>query len=232
MEETKAVEMAANNPLASEDSIYKLLPGPIASACAQHLALNPDLFAYDEHSLSRRLKQSKRPPNPTDNRLRLKFWLEYDMVVAGHRKQMEISQIIAGICDRYFFMAKYLKDPYRVAWLLCPPAGYVTKTEEALEFGLEELRDILALPHYDEVTGKINVSLGELKAKIVAMLDSRVRGAVVSKNLNLNLHAGSKQVAAMTKAMTMDELQKEIQELEERIKKSKNVMQGIEVVPE
>ena len=57
-----------------------------------------------------------------------------------------MMRVIAGICTYEYFHRRYMKTPSKVAWLLCPPTGYVVKTNEALEFGLEQLQDILDQP--------------------------------------------------------------------------------------
>lgn len=140
----------------------------------------PELFELDEYLLYKKLGETQRP-TPTDNRIRIKFWMEYDECQLS-RRLLDIPRIVAGICSRDYFERSYMSLPQKVAWLLCPPAGYMVKVNEALEFGLEQLRDILQREHVLP-TGKVDSRLGELKAKIVMFLDARVKGAIVQKAL-------------------------------------------------
>ena len=183
------------------------------------------LFEMDELTLLRHLRENGFPPTPTDNRLRLQFWLEYDNTQQQLHKRMEMSRVFAGICTVEYFYKKYLQDPRRVAWLLCPPVGYAIKANEALEFGLEQLRDILSLDHGGN--GKpIDHKLMKLKKDIFEILDVRVKGAPIQKNVNITAHATPAQAARVmsaTQELTMEELEKK---LEAARKKEKEMLNG------
>lgn len=175
------------------------------------------LFEMDEHRLYKSLRASSATPTPTDNRLRLKFWMEYDHCQGLHTKAIDITRVFSGICSKEYFYNHYLEHPKKVAWLLCPPTAYVVKANEALEFGLEQLRDILEADH-TLPGGKIDSKLGELKLKIIAMLDVRVKGAIVQKTINANL-SGPAAANAVNKAIagpTMEELNRQLEALRKR----------------
>lgn len=181
----------------------------------------PQYFGQDERTLWNMLKADKCTPNPSDNRLRLKFWNEYERAQES-MEWMVVVHIYSGICSREYFFQKYMIEPYKMAWLLCPPANYLVITEEALQVGLEALRDILeqklTLPN-----GRINVALGNLKLKIVELLDIRVKGAVVQKTMNL--HVSEKKVADIKEIKSMEELDRRLRDIENRRRKNQGFIE-------
>lgn len=184
------------------------------------LAKRPDLFDLDDRTLYTQLRTEKRQPTPTDNRLRLAFWMEYDRAQNGVQN-MRMNSVSSGVCTDNFFYQHYVTNVHKVAWLLCPPASYNIVMQEALTFGIEQLRDILELPI--EVGGKLNVPLVNLKLKIVAMMDLRLKGGIVQKNLNLNVNTGDEGVSAVATLNTMEAIQKRMRELEQRERKALNL---------
>lgn len=202
-------------------SVVNLVPPSVSERLKQHVFEHPELFDKDEHTLHKYLRAQERTPSPLDNRLRLKWWMEYDRVQARGEAQMNMVNVLAGLCSRELFYGHYLKNPNKCAWLLCPPTGYMVKAEEALEFGLEQLRDILDLPHVNY--GKVDTKLADLKLKIVALLDTRVQGAIVQKNVNVNLGAQAKGIDNATAAATMEDIKKQLTELRRRDKQSRNL---------
>lgn len=215
-----ATEISLLDP-ADERSVVNLVPTLVGTYIKEHSEKHPDFFGVDEHTLYKKLRDDNKQPSPLDNRLRLKFWVEYDRVQGLGLKSMTMINVLAGICSKELFYNNYLKRVEKIAWLLCPPTGYMAKAEEALEFGLEQLRDILELPHSS--FGKADVKLGELKAKIVAMLDNRVKGAVVQKNMNFNLSASGRSVEKLAAAETGEDLMKQLKELDRKNRRAQNL---------
>lgn len=200
-------------------SLVRLLPPAVATALESAYEIDPALFGMDERVLLVNLRAKKQTPTITDNRLRLKFWNEYDRVQASGLSDMNMTNVVSGICSRQFFYDHYLKAPEHVAWMLCIPASYEVVLEEGLQFGLEQMREILALPNEDG-KGKQNIKLMELKAKITEMIHVRVKGAVVQKNLNINASPG--QATKMAENLTMEEMERRMAEVEKRKKAAIN----------
>lgn len=211
-------------------AMINLVPPALQQAFMTAAMGASDLFCGDERTLLKKLRESERTPTPTDNRLRLAFWMEYDRA-QSLMKNMRVDNIFAGICTRNYFYGNYLANPAKVAWLLMPPTSYVVKMEETLDFGLDQLRDILEIPH-----GTSNVKLMELKAKIVAMVDLRVKGAVPLKidqrNMNINVATTAEQVSKIAMGGTMAELDVRLKELERRERKALNLPADITVESE
>lgn len=202
-------------------SVVRLVPASLSTNIKDALFEHPEFFDKDERALWTALRLANAQPTPTDNRLRLKFWMEYDRAQGTSADSMNMTNVYSGICSKEYFYKHYITKPQKLGWLMCPPTGYLIKAEEALEFGIEQLRDILDQPH---VFGqKVDVKLGELKAKIVLMLDTRVKGAPVQRNMNLNVHTSDAAVAKAASAATAEELMRELKELERRNRIAQNL---------
>jgi hypothetical protein len=200
-------------------ALVNLVP-PAMREAIEALALDhADLLELDEASFKKRLKEERRFISPTDNRVRLRFWDAYDRAQADF-KPIAISHAFGGICTRDYFYKCYLKDPFRLAWLLCPPASYLTIAEEALAFGLEQLREILAMENEqkDVKTGvmKLDLNLLKLKVKVVEMLDARLKGGILQKSVQVNVGASAQDVNTAALGLSMEEMQRQMRELEKR----------------
>lgn len=200
-------------------SLINLVPNTIQAAmCAAHRQ-EPDLFGMDERTLFQSLRATQRLPSPTDNRLRLAFWMEYDRSQAESR-QMNMGNVYSGICSHQFFNTKYLNCVSKVAWLLTIPASYDVKLEEGLDFGIDLMRSYLEIDANPPGGRGPNVKLMELQAKIVAMFDMRKKGGHIqrteNKTLSLSVTTTDRKVAQATAEMTMDALDKRIEDLARR----------------
>lgn len=198
-------------------SVVNLVPDVISSRMRAARQVSPELFTLDEQDLFKTISSQRRAPTATDNRLRMKFWMEYDYCQAFFLKGIEVSRVVAGVCHREYFYHNYLMSPSRVAWMLCPPISYALKNKEALEFGIDQLRDILAYPHV-KPNGTLDTQAARIKAQIVAMIDNRVNGAVLQKTMNLNVDANGvtgNAIARVAMSNSMEGIEKKLKSLRE-----------------
>jgi hypothetical protein len=205
-------------------SLINMLPPEVALKMESTLKKEPDLFSLDEQTLSSTLRKRTKNITATDNRLRLKFWSEYDLCKENGTKTMVMARVMRGICSKEFFYKYYLREPGRIAWLLCPPINYMVKANEALEFGLEQMRDILATPHTD-LRGRLDARVAALKITIFKLLEDRIKGSVVqkteSKNVSLNYtNLDRNMVLEHARALSEDQIAAKIRELEYRERKA------------
>jgi hypothetical protein len=205
----------------SPNAFINLLPHGAAVQILAAYKAKPELFGLTERQLYKLLKDKKARPDPTDNRLRLQFWQEYD-IACQTRKRMFMGRVTAGVCNENYLYEKYMSKPERVAWLTCMPATYDTFLTEALHFGMEQLRDVLELDHVLK-NGKIDTKLLELKAKITFALDARKNGGIIQrveqKQMNLNISTSDKKVAQAALGGTMEDMEKRIRQLEKEERK-------------
>lgn len=182
-----------------QGSLINLVSEKVKERMLEAFSKSPQYFELDEDALYRKLRDDKNTPTQTDHRLRLKFWIEYDRVKDGQLREMVMTNVIANVCSRELFYKHYLTQPGKVAWLMCPPVSYLHKAQEALYFGIGQLRDLLEAKHTDD-KGHVNTSLGALKLKIVQQLEDRIKGAV-PQQLNVNQKTVSLQMKTSDKKL-------------------------------
>lgn len=198
---------------AEERALINLVPGAVQAAFLKAHEAKPHLFGLDEDELYAQLKATGKLPTITDNRLRIKFWAEYDNAQATGKK-LHIAAVVSRICALDYFYNRYMQMPEKVAWLLTMPVAYENCMEEMLEFSTQQMRRILAID--DCVGGKPNVKLMELKAKIHFAVEMRQKGAVVQKTLSLTGHVSGKQAENLAKDDSMEVIEHRLKELESR----------------
>ena len=216
---------------ANPQSVYNLVSTQIQTAITNAREASPELFLEDEADLKAVLRSRNQEPTPTDHRIRINFWEEYEKTHAAGRRSMSIEAIHAGVCSRQYFQSKYLSHPSKVAWMLCPPANYLTATKEALLYGIDQLREILSYPMKEN--GKFNTRIMEIKLKIVDLLDKRILGAIPQKILNLHASAdrlpSNKAVNGVAAEAEMRAITKRIKELEARDRTRERSLKDAEI---
>lgn len=209
------------------NSVVNLVSDVVREAVIRTARERPDLFLMDERELFKTLSKEKSRPGPTDNRLRIKFWDEYERTHFRNsefsaKNKMDMTYVFSGVCTKHYFYNKYVKNAKKMAWLLSPPSGYTAKMQEMLAFGIEQFRDILDLPHFecdsegDIMPGTINTKLLGIKAKIVGMVQERLEGSVMQKTMSVNFNASAKQVVDVATAESMAALDKRMEILDKR----------------
>ncbi len=210
-------------------SVLNLLPPVLVTTIEEAVFTHGHLFEKDEKTLKHELRSASQTPVAHDHRIRMKFWMEYDRAVGSGKKMMVINNVIAGVCSKEAFYKHYLNSPFRVAWMLCPPTSYMVKAEEGLNFGMDQLRDMLEIDHMPG--GKFDAKIAAVKIKIVEMLENRVKGAIVQKTLQVNVGVPSTRTLEQASS---DELMSRIKELDAKNRRAQNLPEpkpDIEVLP-
>lgn len=208
-EKTEAVVYDTNDPR----SVLRLVSESFRAAI---LSLPPEF-----RDLSEREYQVTHRPSAQENRLRMSFWREYD-VAQEMMVPINMTGVYAGICTRDYFYGVVLRRPNIVGWMIIPPAKYEVMIEEALDFGIGKLREIMDLPLTDS-KGRVNVRLCDTIIRATAMLDMRMRGAYVQrsehKNLNFNMQGDTKDLQKLAAGASMEEIETRIRNLESKGKR-------------
>jgi hypothetical protein len=209
-------------------AVINLVPEAVARAI---LRLPDEYVDQGESELKLIFDERKWAPSTLDDRIRFSFWKEYDNAQTNIR-QMIMTHVYYGLCSRESFYL-LLQNKHRVAWMLCPPADYMLAAEEALTYGLEQLRDVLSRPH-TTLMGAVDARAAGVKLEIVRMLDARVKGAIIqtTRNLNVNMNANRPVVAAPK----IEDIDQKIKELEDALKTlneggKSTTLKDIEVTP-
>lgn len=206
-------------------SVLNLVPASVQACFIKAQQAHPDLFLLDEADLYKKLKPESMQPTPTDNRIRLAFWLEYERA-QQNQAPMEMAYVYGGVCVKQYFYGTYLKSPTRVAWMLCPPTGYQVILEESVAFGAQRMREYMAL---DPVlpSGKLDHKLIELQAKIYAMMEQRLKGGITQrveqKTLQITGQISEKQAMQAITDNSMEAMERRLKELEKRERKALNM---------
>jgi len=192
-------------------------------------------------------------PNLTLKRLRTTFWREYEMLhrnfgraPATLENKISIYRICVGICTNEFFANKIAPNDLFLAWIIRPPVNYEVAMEEALQQGLDRMREILNFPLYkrkfnkdglpvvDKFTGEQilepDEKIANIVLKTVAFLDLRVKGAIPQKihqysqqqinrqSVNYNVRPGANSTVTVD-VEKLDNKLLSIDDLDDRIKK-------------
>lgn len=164
-------------------SVINLVPPGIKEAMLRFINERPDLVDLDEQMLKKKIREETGTNcTATDNQVRMNFWVEHGRAVFTG-KRMNVVGLVYNICSVEFFNKTFLKNNYKVAWMVCPIVNFIVKATESLDFGLGELRETLAQPHIQG--NSIDHKLLNAKISIVKLLDARVNGAAVQRNLNV-----------------------------------------------
>lgn len=203
-------------------SVIRLLPKAVQQTAIEAAENETELFKMDEQALYKHLREKKLVPTATDNQLRYRFWIEYDRVQAENLNQIVMAPVFANIMDKDTFYKDYLPKTYKIAWLLCPPLDYVAKAKESLDYGMQQLREILSVPNFDE-SGKLNEKVANLKLKIVQMLDNRVNGMAKQQieQKTLAVHTMDRRLMnQLNGEMNQERMDNRLKELEKREKQA------------
>jgi hypothetical protein len=158
------------NPRSLINIVWEELRDSMLALEANH----QDLLQLTERKLEKLLE-----PDPTESRLRLRFWDEYSRA-QEKGKRMLLAEVCRGVCSGDFWEKNILRDLKRVAYIINPPTNYIVTMEELLYKGLDRVREVLDLPIKD-AKGRPDARLISEMVKIVQMLDQRVKGAIIQK---------------------------------------------------
>ncbi len=137
------------------------------------------------------------------------------------RPRMIIENVYAGICTTEYFHQSLITSNEMIAWMLIPPQSYQALLNEGWDAGFDRMREILDLPLHDSM-GKLSIATANLVHKVWMSLDQRKHGAVVQRNMNVNLTGSdAKEVAQAMEQSSMEALDYRLKEINKKIKREK-----------
>lgn len=158
------------------------------------------------------------------NQLRYAFWQEYDRCQHEFDDRMRLVNIIKGIIREDTFEKRILKDHCILSLMLIIPTSYEVAMREAINTGLDRLREIMDLPVVEEdpKTGKkkVNTALANLIMRATAYMDMRANGGITQrlqvegKTINIDLKADGKEIREVATENAMAILDKKLKQLE------------------
>lgn len=175
-EETELEIFNQENPF----SLYSKLPDNMRDRLME---MSKDVVKIDGKEFSwleldtEEIKQKVRPSS-TLNKLRIAFWVEYD-ISCRLKKTMNTGRIFGGICAREHF-SRLIAKPKNMAWLIQPISSYQASLEDALLDSVSMLKKILSAPIYKK-DGQLDTAAANVMIKIHKELTDRMHGTVVQK---------------------------------------------------
>lgn len=162
-------------------------------------------------------------------RLRVSFWTEFDRSDRTETP-MNVNNIVSGVCAPTYFTKHILVNSFKLAYICRPPSNIAIAAEELLLFSMEQVREIMALPHTDE-KGRVDARLAKVKIDAFREIYNRVKGMVVQrveqKNLNVNVNQQS-----VAQPKSVDEINQRLAELEKSTVLELDVTPQLEVASE
>lgn len=165
------------------------LPQKLKDCLAEHFTHDPQLFAMSENELEKHLKSQHLELGNRDDALRARFWYIYD-IAAYEMKEMRILNLCLGIVDPSLFYTVYVKNRFKMAWMVCKPTELRIQDLALITAGKRRMTEVLRMETKDPVTQKLDYKLIALQMSILKNLEDRVFGLPVKKveQKNLNVH--------------------------------------------
>lgn len=147
---------------------------------------HPEYFRFDEREMERELKRLNSPMTLL-SRYRINFWNEYNDAQDRGRQMLQ-ANVIKGCGFKEQWRERIENNVPHLAYVILPPTDYVVAAKEAHHKALQEMREVLEIPMVEEYVDKegkpqkkVNTKLISEKIKIFALLDNRVKGAILQK---------------------------------------------------
>lgn len=212
--------------------LYNVVPQSFRDALE---TIDPRWMSYREETVTK-----KADPNDMDENFRLSFWTEYNTSKDMGTK-FSMQRAMSGVCSPFYYKNTILKKPRLLAYIVYPPTNYLLFMKNMLYKGQQRMRDIMKVSAVQEIevedkkTGKmitkteVDMKLANLQIKTFALLDNRVKGAIVqrvkveNKNLNVNIDAATLKDAIPTTVIDID---KELQAVNAEISRNEEIMKN------
>ncbi len=190
-------------------SVYAMLPKWMKDLCD---AIPDEILDKTSWELTEILFPDGVPSAPAH--LRILFWREYDRAVMDGDCLINFMDVHQPTYTMQR-MRRVLSDPNFLAWLLRRPPGYRDILEEASELALSRQIEVMKMAVMDKKTGKPNVKLIEVQARIFQHLDARLKGGFIQKteNKNLNVTVEGKTQLGPTKQLSLAAVNEELDRL-------------------
>ena len=187
-------------------SMYNMVPAAFQRAMER---IPKEYLTMDESDIHDQVK-----PNTTLNCLRFRLWTNYQRAVENGIARIPTKDVCSGICSQSYLTGAVLRNPLMTMWLITPPKSYETSAEEALNFGVTQMRKILNFPLYDS-KGQPCIKTAKLQLDVLKTLHAQVRGAPVQRieQRSMNIHASSREVQDVLASDNMEAIEKRLKEL-------------------
>lgn len=207
--------------------LYNVVPESFRNALT---LINPRWMSQKEETATK-----NADPGEMDENFRLSFWTEYNSS-KDLGKPFSLKKAMAGVCSPFYYKTVILKKPRLLAYIVYPPTNYMNFMQNMLYKGQQRMKEIMsasAVKTIDDGKGKVrtevDMKLASLQLKTFALIDNRVKGAIVQrvkveqKNLNVNLSA--EQVASATPETLID-IDRQLNQIDREMSRNDEIMKN------
>jgi len=220
--------------------MYNVVPDSFRNALE---TIDPRWMSHKEETVTR-----NADPNDMDENFRLSFWTEYN-TSKDLQKKFSMERVMSGVCSPFYYKHTILKKPRLMAYIAYPPTNYLLFMKNMLYKGQHRMKEIMSVsaisqvPVMDRVTKEqavdkngdlvtkteIDIKLANMQLKTFALIDNRVKGAIVqkvkieNKNLNVNVDANQILDAAPTTVIDID---KQLQAIDIEMSKTEEMLKN------
>lgn len=171
--------------LNSQRSLANLLP----SLLVQEMKLlwsgkNQPLLALQDYALITHMTRRGHPPEPLDQILRARFWFEFNRCqdLDDRNPHMTMAHILGRDIAKEVFYQTYIKNPYKLAFMLCPPSDYATALNLGLAASTAKLLEVVEKLKMFSEDGEIKPTAADKLMKINEFFHNRVQGIESKKS--------------------------------------------------
>jgi len=179
------------------------------------LALNPEELQRDESYYRKNFEKDFF--SVSDWRMRTNFWYEYVNAQAANRNFRPWS-IWSGVSTKPVFDARFLKEPKRLAFLICPVADMTVALREAMQQGTNQLRELVTAKII-RPDGTMDARAAKVALDALIFLDAKLNGGIVQhhkvEQTSLNVNTSPEQLATSQKSS--EQIRARIKELEQQL---------------
>ena len=170
---------------------------------------------HEYNNLSEKALEGAITPTELDYLLRSSFSRELERVRVNGGVVKSVD-VYGDFCSKSYWCDRYIKSKKRMAWIIRPMPRYEKAMEAMLYVTNRRLWEIIQLPL--RVNGKVSPSLLTVMLSAIRMVKENVKGMPVqrseSKILSVNVDT---QATAKIQDMSMDQINKEIKKLENKL---------------
>jgi hypothetical protein len=165
---------------------------------------------------------------------------------------VDLNRVVAGTCSIKHFREVIVRDDLMFGYILRTPPSYLVNLTEALDVGVQRMRELLDIPlqkmRFDkegrplldengDVVYELDTKAGDLLLKAFAMIDLRTKGAIPQKlniegmmnrrSVNVNVNASDYKSmvdnnALEDKIMTIEDLDRKLASLSDESRRLLN----------
>lgn len=162
-------------------------------------AIPSHLFEMDALELQEKIKRIDGADGLNNaDMMRTSFWLEYNRAQRT-QSNLQLNNVFSGVMFAASFNNKYLKNSFRLLYIITPPVDYQVHQHRILTMSFEQEQKILQMNVMKDVYNKDGDVIGEeidtkllsVQQKIAENIKNRIMGMPVNRSMQINQNFNS-----------------------------------------